>query len=257
MIDSHAHIYLPEFDEDRNEVIKRAKQAGITRVMMPDIDSTTTEAMLKVHQLHPAFCFPMTGLHPGSVKENFEDELALIEKNLHQADIKYYGIGECGLDYFWDKTFLSQQKTAFEFQIQLAKQYRLPIIIHSREAIDDCIEMIEKHKDDNLQGVFHCFTGNPEQLERIIQQDFMIGIGGVATFKNGGLDKILEPQHVRSIILETDAPYLAPVPFRGKRNEPFYLTHIISRLSEITKSAMEDIKKITDENCIKLFNLKT
>lgn len=257
MIDSHAHIYLPEFDDDRMEMLQRAKAAGVEKIFLPNIEKATFEMMMQLTASAPEICFPLIGLHPCSVKDDYETELKFIEEKLLSGKNKFYGIGECGLDYYWDKTFVSQQKHAFEFQIELAKKYKLPVIIHSREATDDCIELVAKHKDENLRGIFHCFSGTISQLEKIIALDFYAGIGGVVTFKNGGLDKILKPEHLSHLVLETDAPYLAPVPYRGKRNEPSYLKYILSRLAEIIAVDENEIQMATNRNANNCFDLKS
>lgn len=256
MIDTHSHIYLPEFDVDRDQMIQRAKNAGVTKVLLPSIDSEVIINMLQLANAEKQFCYPMMGLHPCSVKPEFEREMQLVVDYLNNPNYKFVAVGECGLDYYWDKTFVPQQKEAFELQIQLAKKHQLPIVIHSRESTDDCIELIAKHKDAGLRGVFHCFSGTAEQLEKIIELDFFVGIGGVATFKNGGLDKILQPQHLPYLLLETDAPYLAPVPFRGKRNEPSYLSYINKRLSEILMENVSTIDDATTANAMRLFFLE-
>ncbi len=253
MIDTHAHIYLPEFDADRNEIILNAKSAGVTKILLPGIDSETIPALLQLAQNEPEFVFPMMGLHPCSVKANFEAELQIVEDYFNNPNYTFIAVGECGLDYYWDKTHIDLQKQAFAFQIKLAKKLQLPIVIHSRESIDDCIEMIAQHKDENLRGVFHCFSGDAIQLEKIIALGFYAGIGGVATFKNGGLDKILAQKHLPNLLLETDAPYLAPVPFRGKRNEPAYLTHVVKKLSEIIGITEQEIVDSTTANANRLF----
>ena len=257
MIDSHAHIYLPEFDADRQEMIMRAKEAGVEKIFLPNIEASTFDAMMQLCAEEKNYCFPMMGLHPCSVKENYSAELKFVEEKLADKSLQFFGVGECGLDYYWDKTFVPQQKEAFEFQIQLAKKYRLPVIIHSRESTDDCIELIAKHKDENLTGIFHCFSGTIEQLEKIVDLDFYAGIGGVATFKNGGLDKILKKEHLSHLVLETDSPYLAPVPFRGKRNEPAYLNYVVSRLAEIIGMGDEEVKAVTNANAENCFRLKS
>ena len=235
----------------------RAKESGVEKIFLPNIEKATFEMMMQLCAEESNYCFPMIGLHPCSVKENFEAELKFVEEKLADKSLQFYGVGECGLDYYWDKTFVPQQKEAFEFQIQLAKKYRLPVIIHSREATDDCIELIAKHKDENLLGIFHCFSGTEEQLEKIIDLDFYAGIGGVATFKNGGLDKILKKEHLSHLVLETDSPYLAPVPFRGKRNEPAYLKYVVSKLAEIIGMGEEEVKHTTTTNAENCFKLKS
>lgn len=253
MIDTHCHIYLPEFDADRAEVIDRAKKAGINKIYMPNIDSASINLMLAVNKKYEDICLPMIGLHPCNVKENYENELKIIENNLENTALKFYGIGETGLDYYWDSTFALQQKAVFEFQIQLAKQYNLPIIIHSRNSLNDCIALIKKNKYENLRGIFHCFSGTAEQLEKIIEINFYAGIGGVATFKNGGLDNVLSKFHLPHVVLETDSPYLAPVPFRGKRNEPAYISYTLKKLSEIMSASENEIEEITTINANKIF----
>ncbi len=253
--DTHAHIYLPEFDGDRDAILLHAKHAGISKIFLPNIDSNTIDAMMTLTNENPSFCFPMMGLHPCSVKSDYLSELNIVEKHLKDAPQSYFGIGECGLDYFWDVSLIEEQKAAFEFQIQLAKTYKLPIIIHSRNAVDDCIALIKKHKDENLNGIFHCFSGTEMQLEQIIELGFYAGIGGVVTFKNGGLDAILKPKHLPNLVLETDAPYLAPVPFRGKRNEPQYLDYILQRLSIILDLPENTVAEATELNASRIFKV--
>ncbi|MFN0274360.1 MAG: TatD family hydrolase [Chitinophagales bacterium] len=255
MIDTHTHIYLAEFDADRQEMIQRAKDAGIKKTFLPNIDSGSIKFILQLCSAEKDFSYPMMGLHPCSVKSDFEKELEITEKYLQDEKHTFYGIGECGLDYYWDKSFTEQQQITFETQILWAKKFKLPLSIHSREATDDCIALIEKHKDESLQGVFHCFSGNETQLQKIIDLDFYAGIGGVITFKNGGLGKILRAEHLPNLVLETDAPYLAPVPFRGKRNEPSYLLYILKRLSEIIGVNEEEVKRSTTENSEKVFRV--
>lgn len=255
MTDTHSHIYLPEFDSDRNEMLLRAKNAGVSKIFLPNIDTASIEPMLQLCDAEKNYCFPMMGLHPCSVKEDYAIELERMEQYLNDDSFKFYGVGECGLDYFWDLSLIKEQKAAFEVQIQLAKKYKLPIIIHSRDAVDDCIELIARHKDENLQGIFHCFSGSVGQLEKIIALDFFAGIGGVATFKNGGLDKVLKKDHLSSLVLETDSPYLAPVPFRGKRNEPAYLKYIQKRLSEILSLPEMEILAATESNVTRIFKV--
>ncbi len=256
MIDTHAHIYLPEFLADRHELLQRARQAGVKKIFLPNIDQESIDLMLQLCNDEPGYCFPMMGLHPCSVTDHFEMDLKLIEDYLKQPASKFYGVGECGLDYYWDRSLIDQQKEAFEFQIQLAKKYQLPVIIHSRDAVDDCIGLIAKHKDEHLTGIFHCFSGTKLQLEQIIELDFYAGIGGVVTFKNGGLDQVLEQQHLDHLVLETDSPYLAPVPFRGKRNEPAYLSFVVSRLSELLNISEIDVEQITTFNAEKCFKIQ-
>ena len=250
LIDTHAHIYLPEFDMDRDNCINNASESGVTTILMPAIDSSTHQAMLQTEANYSS-CLAMIGLHPCSVNEFFERELELVREYLEQR--KFWAIGEIGLDFYWDKTFTDQQFQSFHAQIALALQYDLPVAIHSRNATDECIEVIRQYP--TLKGVFHCFSGTYEQAISIMDTQFMLGIGGVATFKNGGLDKILEKTGINKVILETDAPYLAPVPFRGKRNEPSYTKLVAEKLASITGLTVDEVAEITTENARKLFKL--
>ncbi|MGZ3957749.1 MAG: TatD family hydrolase [Flavisolibacter sp.] len=250
LIDSHAHIYLPEFDQDRADCLERAKLMGIQKILMPAIDGSTHGALLEVEKENPS-CLAMMGLHPCYVKENYQEELALVETYLKERP--FIAIGEIGLDFYWDKTFTDQQYAAFHAQIRLALAYQLPIAIHSREATDECIEVIQQYPA--LTGVFHCFSGSYEQAMKIMAADFYLGIGGVVTFKNAGLDKIVEKLGMDRLILETDAPYLAPVPHRGKRNEPAYTSLVADKISALTGLSPDQVAEITTENCKKLFKL--
>jgi TatD DNase family protein len=250
LIDSHSHIYLPEFDEDREDCIDRAREAGIEKIIMPAIDSSTHEAMLQAEVKYPA-CMAMMGLHPCSVTNACEKELEMVEAHLQKR--KFVAIGEIGLDFYWDKTFTEQQYDAFHYQIKLALHYELPIVIHSRNAIDECIEVVQQYP--GLTGVFHCFSGRYEQALKIVETNFMLGVGGVVTFKNSGLDKVIEKTGINNVILETDAPYLAPVPYRGKRNEPAYTRLVAEKLVQITQLSFEQVAELTTENAGKLFKL--
>lgn len=250
-IDTHTHIYLPEFDTDREAVIKRAKEANVRTTILPAIDSSTHEAMLNAESTYEN-CYAMIGLHPCSVNQDFEKELTLIEAYLEQRE--FIAIGEIGLDFYWDKTFTEQQYQAFHKQIETAMQYNLPIVIHSRNAIDECIDVVKEHP--GIAGVFHCFSGSEEQAGKIMDLGFMLGIGGVVTFKNAGLDKVIEKTGLSNVILETDAPYLAPVPYRGKRNEPSYIKLVAEKLAAICNVSVEEIAELTTENAKKLFKLR-
>ena len=250
LIDTHAHIYLPEFDTDRDDCINRAVEAGVQSILMPAIDSSTHQAMLQVEADYPN-CLAMIGLHPCSVNDSFEKELEIVREYLGKR--RFWAIGEIGLDFYWDKTFTDQQYQCFHAQIELALQYDLPIAIHSRNATEECIGVIQQYPE--LTGVFHCFSGTFEQAVSLMETSFFMGIGGVATFKNGGLDKILEKTGIERVILETDAPYLAPVPFRGKRNEPAYTRLVAEKLASITGLGLEQVAEITTENARKLFKL--
>ena len=249
-IDTHTHIYLPEFD-DRGAMMQRAKQANVEITFMPAIDSVTHHAMLKAESTYEN-CYSMIGLHPCSVTDGYKKELDIVKEYLKQRT--FLAIGEIGLDFYWDKTFTEQQYAAFHQQIEIALENDLPIVIHSRNAIDECIDVVKEHP--GIKGVFHCFSGNEEQAKKIIGLDFMLGIGGVVTFKNAGLDKVIEKIGLSHVILETDAPYLAPVHFRGKRNEPAYIKLIAEKLSALCNCSIEAIAELTTENAKKLFKLQ-
>lgn len=253
LTDTHTHLYSEAFDEDRREVIERAIAAGVERFFVPAIDSTYTEAMFELEAYDPERMFLMMGLHPTHVKENYKDELKHVEALL--AERRFYAVGEIGIDLYWDKTFLSEQQEAFRFQIRLAKKYGLPIVIHCRDAFDEVFEVLESEKDESLFGIFHCFTGSLEQARLAIAYGMKLGIGGVATFKNGKIDKFLGEIPLRHIVLETDAPYLAPTPHRGKRNESAYLVNVLDKLSEIYGVASEEIARITTENSKEVFGV--
>lgn len=250
LTDTHAHIYLPEFNAGRAEMLHAAADKGISTIYMPAIDSTTHAQMLSV-EAQFSQCIAMMGLHPCSVNEQYEAELALVESYLQQRP--FAAVGEIGLDFYWDVTFKQQQYAAFEKQIDWAFQYDLPIVIHSRNAIDECIEVVQNHK--GLKGIFHCFSGTEQQARRIIDAGFLLGIGGVVTYKNAGLDKVVAAMGLDHVVLETDAPYLAPVPYRGKRNEPAYLDAIAEKLVALTGKRKEEIAARTTENATKLFKL--
>ena len=251
MIDTHAHIYLEQFTDDLEEVLERAVDNSVEKIYMPNIDSSSIEGMLAIEERHPQSCFAMIGLHPCSVNESFDREISLIEDWLSKR--KFRGIGETGTDLYWDKTFYDRQVESLELHIGWAKEYRIPIILHSRESLDETLTIVEKNHDDRLRGIFHCFTGNPDQARRIVELGFMLGIGGVLTFKNANLDKTLEKVSQSHFVLDTDSQYLAPVPYRGKRNEPGFLPHTAWKLAEIFGLTINEIAKITTENAEKTF----
>ena len=251
--DTHNHLYVEAFDEDRSEVIKRAIDKGIDRFFLPAIDSSYTSAMLKLQKEYPDHVYLMAGLHPTHVKENMEEELAHVAQNLKKHT--YYAIGEIGIDLYWDDTFIKEQRSAFKRQIQMAKEYGLPIVIHSRDSFDEIIPIVREEEDEKLRGIFHCFTGTYEQAKTAIGLNMKLGIGGVVTFKNGGLDKFLGQIDLEHIVLETDAPYLAPTPYRGKRNEPAYLINILQKMSEIYVIPEEEIAVQTTENSKRIFGI--
>ncbi len=251
-IDTHAHIYHEDFIVDRLDMLQRCEDQGIKKIFMPNVDHTSIDGMLELESRTNNTCFPMMGLHPCSVKKDFQRELYIVEDWLSKR--KFAAVGEIGTDLHWDKTFFEQQKEAFSIQVGWAKKYSLPIVIHCRESIDETIELVENLQDGTLKGVFHCFSGNLAQAERIVKLGFCLGIGGVVTFKNGGLDKVIPELDIAHIVLETDSPYLAPVPHRGKRNEPSYIPLVAERIAELKKVSIDDIKYHTTQNALKLFD---
>ena len=254
-IDTHTHLFLKQFEDDIDDVIEIAIRSGITKMFLPNISSETTDSMLQLCEKYPENCFAMMGLHPCDVKkETMEKELLHVEEMLEKE--KFIAVGEIGLDLYWDKTTLEIQKMAFEFQIELAKKHKLPIVIHVRNSFEQAIEIVENLNDENLSGVFHCFTGNVDDSKRITNLgNFYLGIGGVLTFKNSGVDTTIEKIDMKHLLLETDSPYLSPTPFRGKRNESKYIINIAEKLSEIKGLEIEEIAKITTENAQNLFKI--
>jgi TatD DNase family protein len=251
--DTHTHLYSEAFDEDRDEMINRAIENGVSRFFIPAIDSTYTPSMLQLEQDFPNNVFLMMGLHPTHVKENFSEELEHVEDML--AARKFYAVGEIGIDLYWDKSTLDIQIEAFKHQIKLAKQYKLPIVIHCREAFDEIFDVLETEKSDDLFGIFHCFTGNLEQAQQAISYNMKLGIGGVATFKNGKIDQFLDQIDLSHIVLETDSPYLSPVPYRGKRNESSYILKVLEKLSIIYEQSLEEIAEATTQNSKTIFKI--
>ena len=252
-IDTHTHLYASEFDADRNEVIPEAIALGVDRFFIPSIDSNYTQKMYDLERQFPLNVFLMIGLHPCYVKENYLDELAHVETELTKH--KFYAIGEIGIDLYWDKSTLEIQQKAFRHQIQLAKKHKLPINIHCRDAFDEIFEILEQEKSDDLFGIFHCFSGNLQQAHQAISLNMKLGIGGVVTFKNGRIDQFLNQIDIQHIVLETDAPYLAPAPHRGKRNESKYTILIAQKLAGIYSVPVATIAQITTENAKKVFNI--
>ncbi len=253
LTDTHTHLYAQQFDEDRSEMMQRALKNGISRFFIPAIDSETTEAMFALEKQYPDNIFLMMGLHPTQVKDNYKEELNHVKKWLDKRN--FYAIGEIGIDLFWDKTLLKQQQEAFKIQINWAKEKNLPIVIHCRNAFDEVFEILEETKDDKLFGIFHCFTGNLEQAKKAISYNMKLGIGGVVTFKNGKVNTFLQEIPLTEIVLETDAPYLAPTPFRGKRNESSYLLNIATKLAAIYTISVEEIAKVTTQNSRDVFKI--
>jgi len=254
-IDTHSHLYSSKFDKDRLKVINEAIDLGVNTILLPNISNKYTKKMLAVCKEFPTNCYPMMGLHPCDVtEENYTNEISHVEKELTKGG--YIGVGEIGIDLYWDKTTLNIQKKAFAYQVELAKKFQLPIAIHVRNSFDEAIKIIENLNDTTLTGVFHCFTGNKEDAERIINlKGFYIGIGGVLTFKNSGLDKTISQLSLENMVLETDSPYLAPAPFRGKRNESKYIINIAEKLAEVSNTNIQKVAEITTENAKKLFQL--
>lgn len=250
-IDTHTHLYDEQLATDEAEMIRRAIDAGVTKMYMPNCDSTTIAPMMRIVGEHPEHCYPMMGLHPCYVKENYKDELAIVEQ--HLAGNKFYAVGEIGLDYYWDLSFKEQQITAFEQQIDWALQYNLPIVIHSRESLQDCIDIVKKKQDGKLAGIFHCFGGTLQEAQEIIDLGFYMGIGGVVTFKNSTLPDVLKDIDLSHIVLETDAPYLSPMPYRGKRNESSYIPLIARKLADIKQMDIIEVAKQTTDNARKIF----
>ena len=250
-IDTHTHLYDEQFLEDIDSFVTDAQAAGVYKMYLPNCDSTTIEPMMTIVRKHPQVLLPMMGIHPCYVKENYKDELAIVEKWLGNYD--FAAIGEIGLDYYWDQTFVPQQKDAFNIQMQWAKEKDLPIIIHTRDSIDDGISIVKAQQNGRLKGIFHCFGGTLEQAKAIIDLGFHLGIGGVVTFKNSNLGDVLKQIPLEYIVLETDAPYLAPMPFRGKRNESKYIPLIAEKLVSIYQSALEEVARITTNNANKIY----
>lgn len=253
LTDTHTHLYSELFNGDRDLVINAALKNGVTRFFIPAIDSTHTDAMLDLERSYPDNVFLMTGLHPTSVKENYREELAHVEGML--ASRNFFAVGEIGIDLYWDKSFLQQQITAFRQQIRWAKEYGYPIVIHCREGFDAIFDILESEKGDDLFGIFHCFTGTLEQAKKAISYNMKLGIGGVVTFKNGKIDTFLDKIDLRHIVLETDSPYLAPVPFRGKRNESAYLVHVLKKVAAIYNKDIAEIAAITTANSKDIFGI--
>lgn len=253
LIDTHTHLYLEQFDNDRNNVIKTAIQKGIDTFLLPNIDVHSIDPMLELCHAFPTNCFPMMGLHPTSVGADFENQLQIVEQRLAQET--YSGVGEIGLDFYWDTSFREQQLEAFRFQLQLAIKHNLPVAIHTREAFSEILEIVESEHQGRLRGVFHCFTGGREEAVRIMKMNMLMGIGGVLTFKKAGLDIIIKDIPLSYLILETDSPFLAPVPYRGKRNESGYLLHVANKLAEVKEISLDTVAEETTANAIKLFKL--
>lgn len=251
LIDTHCHLYLTEFGEEIPDIIEKAQKVGVDKFYLPAIDSEVIQAMLDLEATYPNTCFAMMGLHPCSVKENVEDELSIVKEWLDKRD--FVAVGEIGLDFYWDKTFAAEQKKAFDVQMNWALSINKPIVIHTRNAMQETIDMVKPYAKKGLKGIFHCFSGSHESAKQIIDMGFLLGIGGVLTYKNAGLPAALENIGLEHMVLETDAPYLSPVPYRGKRNESSYLLEIAIKLAEVKKVSLEDVATITTANAQKIF----
>ncbi len=251
-VDTHTHLFVDAFDEDRAEIVQKAINSGVEKMLLPNIDIDTIDAMNELAKSFPNNCFPMMGLHPGSIKEDWKDRLEIIREHLFKG--KYIAVGEIGMDLYWDKTFIKEQAEAFRMQVEWAKELKLPIVIHAREAFEPIFEILDEINDDNLTGVFHCFTGTIEQANHVLAYGgFKLGIGGVLTYKKAELDKVLEQVDLKQLILETDSPYLPPVPFRGKRNESSYILHIAEKLTEVYNVPLSKIEEMTTASARELF----
>lgn len=251
LIDTHAHIYSSKFDSDRDEVIDELRKAGVERIYMPNVDEDTIDSMLDCESRYGDLCIPMMGLHPCDVRENFHQQLYVIEDWLNKRS--FAAVGEIGTDLYWDKSAFDRQKEALNIQLAWAKEKDLPVILHCRESIDETIEIIERAQDGSLTGIFHCFTGSLEQAKKIVKLGFLLGIGGVSTYKNGGMEQVIPFIGLENMVLETDAPYLAPVPFRGKRNTPAYLPFIAKRVGDLLQMSSAEVAIATKTNAQRLF----
>lgn len=251
LIDTHAHLYDERFDNDREAAIRRCMEAGVSEIYLPNCDSSTIPGMMALAEAHPAHCFPMMGLHPCYVKEDFETELAIVQKWLDARP--FSAVGEIGLDYYWDKTHVPQQKEAFRRQIDMALAKDLAIVIHSRESTQDCIDIVREKQDGRLRGIFHCYSGTPEEAREAIELGFFLGIGGVVTYKNNVLQEIVKSVPLEHLVLETDAPYLSSVPYRGKRNESSYIPVIAQKVADLKEVSVEEVARVTTGNASQVF----
>lgn len=251
--DTHIHLYSEQFSADIDALMATALGLGISRFFLPNIDRSSIDAMLLLEKNFPGKCFPMMGLHPCSVNENWREEMKTVEDWFSKKS--FAAVGEMGIDLYWDKTFIDEQKIVFRKQVELANQKRLPIVIHTRDSFDVAYGLLNEGRKEAPCGIFHCFTGTLEQAKRVIDMGFYLGIGGVVTFKNGGLDKVLPEISLDNIVLETDGPYLAPVPYRGKRNEPAYIYRVAEKVAELMKCSVEEVARVTTENSKKIFGV--
>lgn len=253
LIDTHAHIYSEDFLHDKDEVLKRAYDNDVKKIILPNIDSGSVKRLLDLNEAYPHLCFPLMGLHPTSVSADYAEELEAIEYWLGKRN--FYGIGEIGIDLYWDRTFLKEQQDAFRSQIKMAKSYDLPVVIHTRDSFDEVHAIVKEEQDGTLNGVFHCFSGDVEQARKVIDLGFLLGIGGIVTFKNSHLAEVIRQVSVENLVLETDAPYLAPVPKRGKRNESAYIIYVAQEVAKIYDLSVTEVAEITSGNARRLFRI--
>ena len=253
LIDTHAHIYLEDFSNDIGEIIQNACNNNVKKIILPNIDSDSVKHLLNLSYTYPDLCFPLMGLHPTSVGEDYKEELETVEYWFDKR--KFYGVGEIGIDLYWDKTFLKQQKEVFRFQLKIAKSKKIPVVIHLRNSFEEIFKIVEEEQDGSLKGIFHCFSGNVEEAKKVSDLGFLLGIGGVITFKQNNLINVVEKTDIKNIVLETDSPYLAPVPKRGKRNESSYLIYVAQKVAEIYNIPIDKVAEITTANARNLFGI--
>lgn len=253
LIDTHSHIYSDEFNGEFDEIIKKSMENGVEKILLPNIDSSSIKRLLEISNRYNTICYPMIGIHPTSVNEDFEEELEVFEYWLQKR--KFYGIGEIGIDLYWDASFREEQEYVFRRQLKFARKMNLPLSIHIRESYDVVMEILKKEYQPGMKGVFHCFTGNADQAHEVVEMGFKIGVGGIVTFKNAGIDKMVATLKPEDIVLETDAPYLAPAPFRGKRNESSYLVYILNKVSEIFSLSESKMAEITSQTARTIFEI--
>ncbi len=253
LIDTHSHIYSEDFLHDRDEALQRAYDNGVRKIILPNIDSGSIKHMLDLADSYPHLCYPLMGLHPTSVDEHYLEELQALDYWLEKK--KFYGIGETGIDLYWDTKFINEQKEAFRYQIALAKKHQLPIVIHVRNSFEETLKIVKEEQDGSLKGIFHCFSGDDIQARKVVDLGFLLGIGGVVTFKNSKLDEIIKTVDIHNLVLETDSPYLSPVPKRGKRNETAYIVYVAQKIAEVYGISVESVAEITTSNARSLFGI--
>lgn len=251
LIDTHSHIYSEDFTQDRDEALQRAYDSGVKKIVLPNIDSGSIRHMLDLSDAYPHFCYPLMGLHPTSVDEDYEEELLAVEYWLEKR--KFYGIGEIGIDLYWERKFKNEQISAFRHQLKLAKSKNLPVVIHVRNSFDETYKVVKEEQDGSLKGIFHCFTGSKKEAKKVVELGMFLGIGGVLTFKNSNLSDVLKKVDIKNLVLETDSPYLSPEPKRGKRNESAYLTYVAQKVADIYGLPLDEVAEITTANARKIF----